>query len=204
MPKLILFNKPFQVLSQFTASGTQPGYGSFLSAPECAGYYPAGRLDYDSEGLLILTDDGSLQHRIAHPDQKLPKTYWAQVEGTAQATQIERLQKGLILNDGPTKPARVKSIATPALWPRTPPVRTRQQIPTSWIELTLTEGRNRQVRRMTAAVGLPTLRLIRVSIGPWSLGRLQPGEFLWETVNMPRTPKSTTRPRTSFVRRRPQ
>ncbi|HYF65031.1 MAG TPA: pseudouridine synthase, partial [Herpetosiphonaceae bacterium] len=142
------------------------------------GVYAAGRLDTDSEGLLILTDSGSLQHQITDPKHKLPKTYWVQVEGTPSQSAIDQLAGGVILRDGPTRPARVERMEPPAIWERTPPIRERRAIPTSWLAISLTEGRNRQVRRMTAAVGHPTLRLIRHSIGPWSLGELQPGQWL--------------------------
>ena len=140
--------------------------------------YPAGRLDYDSEGLMALTDDGKLQQQIADPKEKLPKTYWVQVEGIPTDTALKQLEKGVQLKDGKTKPASVKRLENPEIWERNPPIRVRKTVPDSWIELTIKEGRNRQVRRMTAAVGFPTLRLIRVKIGDWSLGNLQPGEFL--------------------------
>jgi 23S rRNA pseudouridine2457 synthase len=179
MSRLILFNKPFRVMSQFSPSDDKLTLAQFIDEP---GIYPAGRLDYDSEGLLLLTDDGALQHRIAHPDHKLPKTYWAQVEGAPEQDAVARLQRGVQLNDGPTQPAQVRIIDEPQLWPRDPPIRFRQNIPTHWLEIIISEGRNRQVRRMTAAVGLPTLRLVRVAIGPWQLGDLQPGEWRSETI----------------------
>lgn len=175
MARLILFNKPYGVLSQFTAEGRFEGLAGFGFPP---GIYAAGRLDADSEGLLILTDDGALQHRIAHPTAKLPKTYWAQVEGMPDEAALETLRCGVYLKDFVTRPAEARVIPAPALWPRTPPIRTRRDIPTSWIEIIIREGKNRQVRRMTASVGYPTLRLVRVAIGDWSLGPLQPGE--WE------------------------
>jgi len=139
--------------------------------------YAAGRLDRDSEGLVVLTDDGRMQKTIADPEHKMSKTYWVQVEGTPGEEALAALRQGVALADGPTKPARVKVIGEPKLWPRTPPVRVRLTVPTAWLEMTILEGRNRQVRRMTASVGLPTLRLVRIAVGPWSLGRLPPGEW---------------------------
>lgn len=174
-PRLILFNKPFQVLSQFSDDTGKATLARYLSIPDI---YPAGRLDYDSEGLLILTSFGKLQHLIAHPKNKLTKTYLVQVEGTPAPDQLSQLRSGVKLKDGQTRPAQVEAISPPELWPRVPPIRERKQIPTSWLKLTISEGRNRQVRRMTAAVGLPTLRLVRNQIGPWSLGALLPGEWL--------------------------
>ena len=185
MSRLILFNKPYGVLSQFTDKGTTaPGAGGdggpratlsdYIDVP---GVYPAGRLDRDSEGLLILTDDGALQARISSPKHKMPKTYLAQVEGEPDEAALEALRRGVTLNDGPTRPATVRRIAPPMLWDRDPPVRYRKSVPDSWIELTITEGRNRQVRRMTAAVGFPTLRLVRWRIGGWEIGDLRPGEW---------------------------
>ena len=175
MPVLVLFNKPFNVLSQFKASGDKLTLKKYLDLP---GYHPAGRLDYDSEGLLLLTNDGALQHRIADPKYKESKSYRVQVEGDIDDRALQALCKGVLLNDGLTLPATAIKIPEPKLWSRDPPIRIRQQIPTSWLELTIHEGRNRQVRRMTAAVGFPTLRLIRHRIGKWDLGDLQPGEFL--------------------------
>jgi len=177
--RLILFNKPFGVLSQFTDADGHPGLGGFIPVK---GVYPAGRLDHDSEGLLLLTDDGQLQHTISHPKKKQPKTYWAQVEGEPNSEAIAQLAKGVTLNDGLTRPARVRLLDEPALWPRNPPVRFRKSIPTHWLEIIISEGRNRQVRRMTAAVGLPTLRLVRVAIGDWTLDNLAPGEWREEIV----------------------
>ncbi len=174
MSTLILFNKPFQVLCQFRDSEGRPVLADYIRRP---GVYPAGRLDHDSEGLLLLTDDGALQARIADPRWKLPKTYWVQVEGEITEDALQRLREGVTLNDGPTLPAEVSVLPAPEVWERTPPVRYRAHIPTSWIELVIREGRNRQVRRMTAAVGFPTLRLIRVAIGPWTLEGLAPGEW---------------------------
>jgi 23S rRNA pseudouridine2457 synthase len=174
MTRLIAFNKPFGVLSQFTDGGARPTLAGFVAVP---GVYPAGRLDRDSEGLLLLTDDGRLQARIADPRFKWPKTYWVQVEGVPQADQLDRLRRGVVLNDGPTLPAEVAEMAPPPLWPRDPPVRFRKSVPDSWISLTIREGRNRQVRRMTAAVGLPTLRLVRWQIGDWTLDGLDSGAW---------------------------
>ncbi len=172
---LIRFNKPYGVLSQFTPEGRWRGLKDFIDLP---GVYVAGRLDADSEGLLLLTDDGALQARISHPRHKMDKTYWVQVEGTPCAEALQQLRDGVLLNDGPTLPAQVAQIDEPAgLWPRDPPIRERQHIPTAWLALTIREGRNRQVRRMTAAVGLPTLRLIRAAIGPYTLEGLAPGAF---------------------------
>ena len=181
MPRLILFHKPFDVLSQFT--DREHGRATLADYIPLPGVYVAGRLDQDSEGLLLLTDDGALQARIADPRHKLPKTYWVQVEGIPDSAALQRLRTGVVLNDGQTRPAGAKSMAEPpGLWPRQPPIRYRAAIPTSWIELRLREGRNRQVRRMTAAVGFPTLRLIRYAIGEWSLAGLQPGE--WREVSL--------------------
>jgi 23S rRNA pseudouridine2457 synthase len=173
--RLILFNKPYGVLSQFTAEGRWRGLSDHLALP---GVYAAGRLDADSEGLLILTDDGKLQHRIADSRHKLPKTYWAQVEGAPDDTALEPLRRGVDLGDFVSRPALARCIDEPdGLWPRTPPIRYRAAIPTHWIELVITEGKNRQVRRMTAKAGFPTLRLIRAAVGDWTLGDLQPGEW---------------------------
>ncbi len=175
MTRLVLFNKPYLVLCQFTDTEGRRTLADYISIPAV---YPAGRLDYDSEGLLILTNSGTLQHSITDPYHKFPKTYWVQVEGQPEDSALQQLESGVVLKDGPALVARVKPIAEPDIWPRTPPIRFRKVIPTSWIELTLMEGRKRQVRRMTAAIGNPTLRLIRVAIGKWKLGELQPGEWV--------------------------
>jgi 23S rRNA pseudouridine2457 synthase len=175
---LIAFNKPMNVLSQFTDAGTAGGPRATLSDYiDLPGVYPAGRLDRDSEGLLLLTDDGKLQARIADPKFKLPKTYLVQVEGELGDAALAALRSGVQLNDGLTRPATAERIDPPQLWPRDPPVRFRKTVPDSWLRLTISEGRNRQVRRMTAAVGHPTLRLVRWSIGDWSLDGLAPGEW---------------------------
>ena len=182
MAKLILFNKPFGVLSQFTAADGHPGLADYLDIPDV---YPAGRLDRDSEGLLLLTDDGALQAQISNPRFKLEKTYLAQVEGEVTELALERLAKGITLKDGPTLPASARKIDEPTIWDRTPPIRERKNIPTSWIELTIREGRNRQVRRMCAHVGFPVLRLVRIQIGEWSINELKPGEHLQIKVASP-------------------
>ncbi|WP_043767530.1 pseudouridine synthase [Roseivivax isoporae] len=175
---VILFNKPFGVLSQFTDRGTEGSARPTLSRyVDVKGVYPAGRLDRDSEGLLVLTDDGRLQARIADPRHKRPKTYLVQVEGTPDEASLEALRRGVVLKDGPTRPARARLIAPPALWPRDPPVRFRKSVPDAWLELSLTEGRNRQVRRMCAHVGLPCLRLVRWSVGDWTLDGIAPGTW---------------------------
>lgn len=174
---LILFNKPMNVLSQFTDRGSPTKRATLSDFINVPGVYPAGRLDRDSEGLMLLTDDGRLQARIADPKFKLPKTYLVQVEGIPDAAALDQLARGVTLNDGLTLPAEVEAIDDPQLWPRDPPVRFRKTVPDSWLRLTIREGRNRQVRRMTAAVGHPTLRLVRWSIGDWQLEGLQPGQF---------------------------
>lgn len=171
---LILLNKPFKVLSQFSQEGDKETLASYVKAPD---FYPAGRLDYDSEGLLLLTNQGALQHLIASPTFKMPKTYWVQVEGDISDEALEQLRQGVELKDGLTKPAQAELILEPCIWPRTPPVRHRENIPTSWISLQIHEGKNRQVRRMTAAVGFPTLRLIRYAIGPYTLDDVSVGEW---------------------------
>lgn len=177
MSRLILLNKPMNVLSQFTDRGSPTTRATLSDYIDVPGVYPAGRLDRDSEGLLLLTDDGKLQARIADPKFKLPKTYLVQVEGEPDQDALVKLRKGVELKDGFTRPARVKLIAEPNLWPRDPPVRFRKTVPDTWLRLTITEGRNRQVRRMTAAVGHPTLRLVRWSIGDWSLDGLETGKW---------------------------
>ncbi len=187
MPKVILFNKPYGVLSQFTDKGTQgsprPTLSGFIDLP---GFYPAGRLDRDSEGLMVLTDDGRLQARIANPKHKMPKTYLVQVEGTVDAAALAALCKGVALKDGLTRPAQAVPAAPPAgLWPRVPPVRFRKSVPDSWLRITISEGRNRQVRRMTAHVGLPCLRLIREEIGIWRLNDLAPGAWRFADASGP-------------------
>src|SRR5487761_2716628 len=178
MGSILLFNKPFGVICQFSRDGLHPTLADYIPLPE---FYPAGRLDTDSEGLLVLTDDGQLQHRITDPKHKLPKTYWVQVEGVPDEAALAQLRSGVQLNDGLTLPAGANLMdEPPGLWPRNPPIRARKAIPVSWLELTLREGRNRQVRRMTAAAGFPTLRLIRYRIGEWTLDRLKPGKWRME------------------------
>ena len=190
MPRLILLNKPYDVLCQFTDGQGRQTLADFVPVK---GVYAAGRLDRDSEGLVVLTDDGQLQARIADPAYKAPKTYVVQVEGTVTEDALHALRTGVTLNDGPTRPAKARAVdEPPGLWPRVPPIRVRKSIPDAWIELTLTEGRNRQVRRMTAAVGLPTLRLIRWSVGDWSLDGLAPGQ--WRDIPLPGAPDAP-RPR---------
>lgn len=188
MASLLLLNKPFNTLCQFTDTQGRKTLADYIDTRQHPDYYPAGRLDYDSEGLVALTNEGALQHRLADPQFKLPKTYWVQVEGIIDTSAIRQLQNGLILNDGPTRPCHAMAITEPSLWPRVPPIRERQNSPTSWLEITLTEGRNRQVRRMTAAVGLPTLRLIRKSIGPWTIEDIDPGQCRVESVHVPSSP----------------
>jgi 23S rRNA pseudouridine2457 synthase len=177
MARLLLFNKPFGVLSQFTDRGSPTARSTLSDFIAVKGVYPAGRLDRDSEGLLLLTDDGRLQARIADPRFKLPKTYLVQVEGDPQDADLEPLRKGVRLKDGMTLPADVARIDAPDLWPRDPPIRQRKSIPDTWLKITIREGKNRQVRRMTAAVELPTLRLVRWSIGDWTVAGLTPGQF---------------------------
>lgn len=205
MARLILFNKPYGVLCQFSGDGTRPTLADHIDIP---GVYAAGRLDADSEGLLALTGEGRLQARIADPRHKLPKIYWAQVEGEPDDAALRQFAAGLDLGDFVSKPCRVRRIAEPAgLWPRDPPIRYRAAIPTAWLEIELREGKNRQVRRMTAKIGHPTLRLIRAAIGPWSLGALQPGEWAAVDVNLPpaaSSPPTRTRKKTCPPSRRPR
>jgi len=188
MSSLILFNKPYGVISQFTAGSSgdkdRPTLAQYIKLPNV---YPAGRLDHDSEGLLLLTDDGKVQHYIAHPAHKLPKTYWVQVEGAPNSYALTKLRQGVELNDGITLPAEARLIPTPKLWERDPPIRSRVNIPTQWIEISITEGKNRQIRRMTAAVGHPTLRLVRVKIGNWTLEGIAPGEYKATAINLPKS-----------------
>ena len=175
MSKVILLNKPFDVLCQFTDGQGRKTLADYVDVP---GVYAAGRLDRDSEGLLVLTDDGKLQHKIANPKNKMSKTYWVQVEGEPTDKDLQALQEGVLLKDGMTRPAKAQFIDEPtSLWPRNPPIRVRKSIPDSWLELTISEGKNRQVRRMTAAIGFPTLRLIRCRIGGWALDGLAAGEW---------------------------
>jgi len=185
LPRLVLFNKPYDVLTQFT--DREHGRATLADYVKIPGIYPAGRLDRDSEGLLVLTDDGALVAKIAQPRNKMPKVYYAQVEGIPTEQALDHLRQGVVLKDGPTLPALAECVSEPHwLWPRDPPIRWRAAIPTAWIKLTLREGRNRQVRRMSAAVGFPTLRLIRWSIGDWSLGDLAPGQWREEAAPMGR------------------
>jgi len=177
MPRLVLFNKPMNVLSQFTDAKSPSPRATLSDFIDRPGVYPAGRLDRDSEGLMLLTDDGRLQARISDPRHKIEKTYLVQVEGSPTEADLEPLRRGLTLKDGPTRPARARLIDAPALWERDPPVRFRKSVPDAWIEVAIREGRNRQVRRMTAAAGFPTLRLVRWRIGDWTLDGLAPGEW---------------------------
>ena len=180
MSTLIVFNKPYQVMSQFTDEGHRKTLGDYISIPQV---YPAGRLDYDSEGLMLLTDSGSLQHKISHPKFKLSKKYWVHVEGMSTDKHCEALLAGVDLKDGLARALSCKILAEPALWKRNPPIRSRKTVSDTWLEIVINEGRNRQVRRMTAAVGLPTLRLVRTAIGGWTLGDLKPGQFRYDQIH---------------------
>lgn len=186
MARLILFNKPYGVLSQFTDAGSGSARTTLSAFVAVPGVYPAGRLDRDSEGLLLLTDDGRLQSRIADPRFKLPKTYLVQVEGEPDAASLDRLRRGVRLKDGPTLPADVERVDPPDLWLRDPPIRFRKNVPDCWLRLVIREGRNRQVRRMTAAIGYPTLRLVRWAVGEWTVEGLEPGAWRQVEVNPPR------------------
>ena len=182
MSRLILFNKPFNVLCQFKPEADKQTLADYVNVPHV---YPAGRLDFDSEGLLLLTDDGKLQHRISDPRYKLPKIYLAQVERMPDEAALQKLRAGVVLGDGPTRPALAELVDEPVLWERVPPIRARKTVTTAWIKLTIHEGRNRQVRRMTAAIGHPTLRLVRTQIGEWQLADLPPGEWRAADVRWP-------------------
>ncbi len=185
MAQLILFNKPYDVLSQFSDGHGRKTLKDFVAIPDV---YPAGRLDRDSEGLLLLTDSGALQHQISDPKHKLEKTYWVQVEHIPSSDAMAQLQSGITLKDGLTRPAKARLIDPPDIWPRTPAIRERKTIPTQWLEIKIIEGKNRQVRRMTAAVGHPTLRLIRYAIGDWKIDTIAPGK--WQAITMPSVVKS--------------
>ncbi|GAA0211358.1 hypothetical protein GCM10009123_18160 [Kangiella japonica] len=184
MSQLVLFNKPFNTLCQFTGEPGDSTLADYIDIPKV---YPAGRLDKDSEGLLLLTDDGQLQHQIANPKNKMAKTYWVQVEGAPTDDDLEPLRHGVTIQKYKTKPAKAEIMQAPSVWPRNPPVRERKNVPDTWLKLTIREGKNRQVRRMTAAIGFPTLRLIRAQIGPWSLDDLSPGEYQVIEVESPKS-----------------
>ncbi len=196
---MILFNKPYQVLSCFTDPEGRSTLSDYI---HCPNVYAAGRLDYDSEGLLLLTDDGALQHRLSNPRFKLEKTYWVQVEGCPTDDALNKLRAGILLKDGMTRPARVNSMIEPRFPERHPPIRTRPNSPTQWLEIKITEGRNRQVRRMTAAIGFPTLRLIRYAIGQWTLDNIAPGESRVEQVFLPTSPKNKAPRKSTALSRR--
>ncbi len=183
MTRILLFNKPYNVLSQFTDPARRATLRDYINLRE---FKVAGRLDLDSEGLMVLTNSGTMAHKITHPARKMSKNYWVQVEGELSNTAVEQLARGVNLKDGPTQPAKCKAMMPPVIWPRRPPIRHRKTIPTSWLSLTITEGRNRQVRRMCAAVGFPVLRLIRYRVGSWTLDGLAPGE--WQIINLPDWP----------------
>lgn len=197
MSQLILFNKPFRVLSQFSGNDQRTTLADHIRLPDV---YPAGRLDYDSEGLLLLTADGALQARISDPRFKLPKVYLVQVEGSPQNADLQPLRDGITLRDGATRPAGADLVETPDLWPRQPPVRERKSVPDCWLRITLSEGRNRQVRRMLAAVGFPVLRLVRWQIGDWSVAGLAPGEWRSINVHLPVAPAASARRRPDRAR----
>ncbi|RDX35657.1 pseudouridine synthase [Kangiella sp. HD9-110m-PIT-SAG07] len=199
MSQLVLFNKPFNTLCQFTGELGDSTLADFIAIPEV---YPAGRLDKDSEGLLLLTDDGQLQHQIANPKKKMSKTYWVQVEGAPSDDDLEPLRQGVSIQKYETKPAQVSIMTEPTVWPRNPPVRERKNVPDTWLKLSIKEGKNRQVRRMTAAIGFPTLRLIRAQIGPWSLAELMPGEYKVIDVDPPRGVKSNPSSTPNKLRKR--
>lgn len=190
MADLILLNKPYQVLSQFTDNNGRETLAAYVREP---GFYAAGRLDYDSEGLLLLCRDGQLQQMISNPKHKIWKSYLLQLEGVPGAEALERLRNGVELKDGMTAPARFDAVEAPSLWPRNPPIRVRAKLPTAWLRISICEGRNRQLRRMAAHVGFPVLRLIRERIGDWSLDGLQPGETRKLQIHLPRTGRSTRR-----------
>lgn len=199
MSKLVLFNKPFNVLSQFTDAENRETLADYIPLK---GVYPAGRLDRDSEGLMLLTDDGKLQAQISSPKFNKFKSYWVQLDGEIDEDALARLRNGVELKDGVTKPAQAKRIEEPDLWPRNPPVRFRANIPTSWIELSISEGKNRQVRRMTAAVGFPTLRLVRFRIDQWQLNDLPQGQYKLLTLNTPAPQKTRRKPQRTTTRKR--